>query len=227
MTVNSKEFLNERVLEVNYHRIQPFIDNKSVKYSLNFLNSNYGLSDGSKISLNNFKKIFLDMLNKFKNNIKEEFNGDDKYQQKGWNRFFNKLKKFFTKVWNRAFSIICSISASIVVFTLGFVFSQSLMAAIVVCSVYSMITFSIKYFAAQNNNTNMFYEPSNVKVPKLSSVVEFIKFMYKFIKDTIVNVFNWFFYEIEDDDKKQLIKRRRRITLLFVLIMLILMLVMI
>lgn len=220
MTVNSKEFLNERVLEVNYHRIQPFIDNKSVKYSLNFLNSNYGLSDGSKISLKNFKKIFLDMIDKFKGNVREDF--DDKYKQKGWNKFFNKLKKFFHKVWNRAFSIICSVAASAVVFTLGFVFSQSLMAAIVACSIYTMITFSIKYFASETSGTNIFYEPGYVGIPKLSSVVDFIKFMYRFIKETIVKVFNWFFYELEDEDTKSIITRRRRIFLLGILSIIIL-----
>ena len=136
----------------------------------------------------------------------------------------NKLKKFFHKVWNRAFSIICSVAASAVIFTLGFVFMQSLMAAIVACSIYTMITMSIKYFAAENSNTNMFYEPGYVGIPKLSSVVDFIKFMYKFIKDTIVKVFNWFFYEVEDDDKKDLLIRRRRIFLLGIISILVLVL---
>ena len=215
MAAQSKEFLNEPSLEISYKRLQPFLNNKSFKYSLNFLNNNYNLSEGSKISLKAFKKIFLDIISKFKDDVREDF--DDKYKQKGWDKFFNKLKKFFHKVWNRAFSIVCSVTASAVVFTLGFVCLQSLMAAIIACSIYTMITFSIKYFASINSNTNMFYEPGYVGIPKLSSIVDFFKFMYKFIKETIVKVFNWFFYEIEDDNKKDILIRRRRIFLLGVI----------
>ena len=212
----TKEFFNEKVLEVDFNKLQPVISNKHVQYSLNFLRDTYGIKEGVKLSLKNFKQMFLDLISKFKSDVKVDV--EDKYKQHGWNKFFNKLKRAFHKIWNRAFSIACSVTASAVMFTLGFMFAQSLMCGIIVCSIYTMITFSIKYFSASETGTNMFYEPGYVAIPKLSSIVNFFKFMYKFIKDTLVKVFEFFIYKIEDDDSKETIIRRRRVFLLLLIL---------
>ena len=224
--INTKEFLTKKIIKVDYSKVRPFLNNKSVKEHINFLQKNYNLFDNVTLSLNDVKTIFLNLCDKFKTKFKKDYI-DDKYNQAGMNRVYKKLKQLFNKIWGRALSIVCSISANVVVYVLGYLNFQSLMATLVFGCMYTFITFSIKYFSSRSNNTDMLYEPSNIKLPKLDSVVEFIKFISKFIKDTVNEVFNWFFYEIDEEDNKKATKRYRRWFLLSIIIILVFVLIMI
>lgn len=222
--INTKEFLTKKVITVDYSKIKPFLNNELVKKHINFLQKNYNLFNNVTWSLNDIKTAFLNLCDKFKTKFKKD-SIDDKYNQAGMNRVYKKLKQLFNKIWGRALSIVCSVSANIVVYVLGYLNFQSLMAALVFGSMYTFITFSIKYFSSRSNNTDMFYEPGNIKLPKLDSVVEFIKFISKFIKSTIAKVFNWFFYEIDETDSKETAIRYKRWGLLSIIIIFILIII--
>ena len=224
--INSKEFLTKKVLKVNYKRVKAFMGNKSVKYCMNFLQQNFGLFDNTAWSLKDVKIMFLSMFEKFKTRVRKD-QTEDKYHQRGMNKFYNSIKNFFNKIWSRALSIICSVSANVVVYVLGYMHFQSLMIALVLGSIYTTVTLGIKYSSANKNNTNIFYEPGNISMPKVDSIVNFIKFTGKLIKDTVVKVFNWFFYKIDKTDNKEVTIRYRRWFLLSIIILLLLVLILI
>ena len=221
----TKDFLKDKVINVDYSRIKPYINNKLVKQGLNILKNDYNISPKVKLSLDSFKQTFLKLISNFKKDYRKDF--DDKYHQKGWNKFFNILYKAFNKLWERALNIVCSITASFVVFGLGYVFSQSLVTALVTGGLYFIMISGIKYFSASKNGTNMFYEPTNISLPNMNSIKNFIKYITSFIKSTIGKLFNWFFYEVDPKDKKDITIKRRRMFLLTMICLVLLILVVI
>lgn len=221
----TNSFFDEKVLKVDYSRLNNMMDKKYVKKSLSVLQSEYNVNENDSLSLTDVKSIFLNLLSKIRPETREDY--DDKYKQKGFFKLYNTLKKLFLRIWNRAWSIVTSTSASVAVFIIGLTTLQSLMAAIVLCTIYTTITLSIKSYQASKLGTSMAYEPGEVGFLSLDNIVNFIKYVFTFIKDTFLDVVNWFFFKIESNNEKdpEVYLRRRRFFLLFIILVFIVILV--
>jgi hypothetical protein len=184
---------------------------------LDYLDSKYHLAQRGKLSCNDIYKILKDLSNKLERKLRHPNGEDDKYNQKGLNGFFKKLLKILQRLWNSCISVITSNAFQAIFFIYGLYSIESVFVAIFVGSFYILLCQSIKYFSGRYYGTDPQHEPSTIGIPKISRIPEYIKWVYTTVRETLTDVFNWFFFKVEDE-KKDPVKRNRRFLLLALIV---------
>ena len=218
-TSNNKINLDDPIVEVNVKEAKESSLGRNALFSkvLDYLDSKYHLETKGKISCKDIYKILVDLAKKLEHSLRYPNGEEDKYNQTGITGFFKRLGKILQRLWNRCISVITSNAFQAIFFIYGLFTIESVFVAIFVGSLYVILCQSIKHFSGKSHETNPQYEPTQVGIPKFTMIPEYIKWVYTTVRNSITNVFNWFFFKIEDETKDP-VKRNRRFLLLAIIV---------